>query len=194
MVAPCGVGNGGALHLGADGAGNGDDVLLLLLAADELVAAGNAAGAGMAGVDGLGGGKSIAAQSLVCCIGQGHAGDLACGIAEDGDVHIVVHSVGGNHHVGDIQFGAQGACDAGVHQMGHAVDAAQDLGAHGGVDLAHAALDDDHIQAFQLAGAELHTGDVGGLQALHLLFQSGDLHIHGADDSKFDHNFSPYSG
>ena len=102
-------------------------------------------------------------------------------------VKIVVHGVPAHHQVADVQLGAQGTGNARIHQMGHAIAVAQNLGAQRRVDLAHAALDDDHAEALQIAFIEgAPSLDPGAFvfqhpqQGLHLL-------LHSADNAKFCH-------
>ena len=138
----------------------------------------------MAGIHGFSSCESQLHHLFVC--GEGHhihAGDLAHLVAEVDTVEIMVHGILAYHQVADVQVSVQGTGDTGVHQVGDAEDAAQDLGAHGGVDLAHAALDHHSIHAAKLALAEFHARMGGNLHSFHIFLQKRHFHGHGADNA-----------
>jgi len=97
----------------------------------------------------------------------------------------VIHSIPAHHQIANVQIGAKGACNTGVYQMGYAVNIAKDLGAHRGIDLAHAALHHHGINALQPAGIVFRPGVLGGGNICHLFFEQRNFHIHCADNSQF---------
>ena len=103
-------------------------------------------------------GKGVGHQRFVGgeggCIGAGH---LTIGVGEGGAVKIVIHHVPADHQIADVQLGAEGTGNAGVDQMGDAVQVAENLGADGGVDLADAAFHDGDGQTLQGAVIEFGT-------------------------------------
>ena len=138
----------------------------------------------MAGVHSLGGGEGQVHHGFVRRESHHiHAGHLAHLIAEVDAVKIVVHGVPAYHQVSDIQVGVQGTGNTGIHQMRHPKDAAQDLGAHGGIDLAHAALDHHSVQSPELSLTEFHARVGGNLHSLHVFLQKRHFHSHGADNT-----------
>ena len=117
-----------------------------------------------------------------------HAGHPSVGVAEMHAVKVVVHGVLAHHQIADVQRRAEGTGNARVHQMGHAEAAAQNLGAQGRVDLAHAALHHHNVHAFQRALAEFAARHRAGCFIVHLAQQDFHFHLHGADNAEFYHN------
>ena len=143
----------------------------------------------MAGVHSLGGGEGVGHQGVVRREGYHiHAGYLGIGVAEVDAVKVVVHGVPADHQVCNVQIIAQGAGNAGVHQMGDGKAGAEDLGAQRGIDLAHAALDDDGGQAVQCALVKGASCNFLRSAFGHGFHQSFNLLGHGTDNSEFCHD------
>ena len=103
----------------------------------------------------------------------------------------MVHGIPAHHQITDVQVGTERAGNAGVDDVGYLKQVAEDLGAHGGIDLAHAALDDDHIQVLQHAFIK----DGACLMQLLFVFHQGqqgfDLFLHGTDNAELCHSIPP---
>ena len=182
--------DGRTLHLGTQALGDGDDAFLCLRAGDKLVAAGHPSDLRVARILRLGGGKGIADQRIVRREGgHVHLGHLAHGITKGGGVHIVIHGVLADHQVADVQLGAQRAGNAGIHQMGHTEQVAQDLRAQGRVDLADAALHHGNRQPLQQPLVKDAPGDFLFCLVSHQAQQGFNFLLHSADDSQFCHVF-----
>ena len=98
-------------------------------------------------------------------------------------VKVMIHGVPAHHQVADVQIRAEGACDAGIHQMGHAEAVAQNLCAQSRIDLAHTALHHRDGQPLQNTVMEGASGLLSGLPVFHDAQQGLHLLLHGADDS-----------
>ena len=110
-------------------------------------------------------------------------------------VEVVIHGVLADHQITDVQLLTQGAGNAGVDQMGHTVAVAENLGAEGGIYLAHAAAHHHNAQPFQGSLIKSASGAAGFRFVLHIFQKGFHLQIHGTDDSEFYHSVcSFYSG
>ena len=186
------MGDGGAFHFRAEAVEGVCDIVLLLRCADELVAADDAAF-----MDAYSGGGFFAGGDSCCAHGGirgevpeavrcSHLRDDAGGVAEDGDVHVVVHGVLGDNDVTDVDAVIKGAGDAGVDQVGDAEDVDQDLGADGRVYFSDTALDDDDVSMAELSDVEFHAGLFSDFCRRHLFSgQFFDFKVHSADNADF---------
>ena len=95
----------------------------------------------------------------------------------------MVHGVGRDHEVADVDARVKRPGDAGVDHVRDAVEVDHDLRAQGGVDLADSAA--RHHDGLPVQGSlvELHPGVGGGRAAVERLPQQLDLDLHGADDA-----------
>ena len=108
-------------------------------------------------------------------------------------VEVVVHGILAHHQVSDVQLGTEGAGNAGIHQVSYAEGGAEALGAEGGVDLAHTALDNDGGEPLQHPLIKGAAGNFFGCGVFHRGDQGFHLRGHSADDSEFFHRFPPDS-
>ena len=197
LVEEGGVGDGGALHFGAEGVEGIHDAALLVRRADELVAADDASFVDADPGDGLPADAAcrlpqrFIRREVFQPVRRAHLGDDAGFISEDGDIHVVVHGICGDDDVADVDIVVQRAGNAGVDEVRDAEAVDQDLCADRGVDLPDAALDDGDFRIAQPADVKLHSCFFNDFFVSHFFrCQFLDLQIHGADNSDF-HIFLP---
>ena len=188
--------DGSTFHLRAEAVEGIHEAVLLLRCADELVAADDPAlkdsdsGDRFSdGPDGGGaqGGISREALEAVRC---SHLGNDTGLISENGDVHIVVHGILGDHDIADIDVVVKGTGDSGVDQMCDIEAVDQNLSADGGIDFSDAALDDHDIRIAESADVKLHACFFHDPGRGHLLCrQFFDFKIHCTDNADFHIGF-----
>ena len=83
---------------------------------------------------------------------------------------IVLHRVNRYDDIADVDLIVQRTRNARVDDLGATEIVDQRIRANAGVDLSHAALDNDDIFPFQRALAEFHSGDDGCLFDIGFLF------------------------
>ena len=185
-----GVCDGSALHFRAEGMEGIHDVVFLLCGADELVAAHNAASvdadfrdcflAGFGGCLPQGGIRRKAFEA----VRGAHLGDDAGLVAEDSDIHVVVHCIFGDYNVADIDVVVERAGNAGVDQVSDVKAVDQDLRADCSVHLAHTALDDDDVGIVKAPDVELHAGFFNNCIGSHFFRgELFDFKIHSSDNA-----------
>ena len=144
--------DGAALHLGAGTVEILCNFIFHLAAGDELVTADHTPGINTNfRVHFLTGGDCLLLHFLIC-LEETHTqlGDFSQGVAKDGSVYIVIAGIGRHHDVSDVDFCFQGTSHTGVDDVGYLEVIAENLGADGSVDLAHATADDNHGSAFSV--------------------------------------------
>ena len=118
-------------------------------------------------------------------------GDLAPLETDGADVIVVLHRVGGDDDVADVDPRIERPRDADVDDLVRAEVRDEDLRADARVHLADAGLDDDGVRAPKRADGKLHARDRLRARDLHGLPQSRDLLLHCADDAD-THMFAPF--
>ena len=183
-VAVSRLGDGRALHFRTQSLGVCHDFFLHRRVGYELVAAGDPAHPGMAGIYRLRRRIGVAEHRVIGGKRNDiHPRNLAEGIAEMDAVKVMVHGVPAHHQIADVQLGAERTGNTGVHQMGHAEAVAEDLHAQRRVDLAHAALHQNHGKSHQHALMEGAACFLCGGHLLHFGKQCLNLHVHGTNNS-----------
>ena len=185
----------GPLHLGTVSLRPGSDLLLYLPARHELVACHDPAYEGPDVRIHLRAGRLRHPDELrIRRKRHGiHARNLSPGVAEGAGVHVVLQSVGGNHHIADIDLRLQRPGDSRINQPVHIEHVHKDLRAEPRVHLADAAAHQHHFLPVQPPLVKLHGRLLHYDLYLHLLLQKNDLFLHRPDNACPSHNQPPFS-
>ena len=120
-------------------------------------------------------------------IDRGHQPD---GIAQRAGIHVVLHQFIGDGDIAVFERSVQAAAHAHVdHQIG-IVRQDHRLGAERGVDLADAALRDDHVPAVQLSNDKRAAADGLNRFVFNARFDLVNFNVHRADNA--NHLIHPF--